>query len=403
MTGPVGFDTGAATSSGFNGGGSCNNGGADTINQDLFWVFTVPAAGDYTFDTFGSSFDTKISVHSGSGCAASCIGYNDDTGGLQSEVSAPGLQVGDQILVQVGGDGTSFGGGTLNVSTFVDPCANSVDDMLEENDDCGQEAAIGSGPFPGLFCSKTDWDYYSVSVLDGDTLQIDILFTHSLGDMDIFLYDVGSCADFASGNVGTTGALAWGYSASDNETLLWTNTTGSTQDYIVKVNLYLPGAGDCNDYDMDVSGADGSGGGGFGTNYCGPGVPNSTGLSGVIGASGSNVVANNDLTITGSDLPDGQFAYFIASRTQGFVANPGGSAGNLCVLGNIARFNRSGEVGTVAGGAFSLLMPLSDFPEPAGSVAVLAGEVWNFQCWHRDFIGGSPTSNFTDAIEVTFQ
>jgi hypothetical protein len=141
----------------------------------------------------------------------------------------------------------------------------------------------------------------------------------------------------------------------------------------------------------------------LGTNYCGPGFMNSTGLPGVMSGTGSAVVADNNFTITGSDLPDGQFAYMIASRTQGFVANPGGSFGNLCIVGNIARFNRSGEIGAVAGGSFSLLMPLGDFPEPMGSVAVIAGDTWNFQCWHRDFVNGSPTSNFTDGLSLTFQ
>jgi len=48
-------------------------------------------------------------------------------------------------------------------------------------------------------------------------------------------------------------------------------------------------------------------GGPIGTNYCGPAVVNSTGASGTIGASGSNVVANNDLTLTVSSLPNNAF------------------------------------------------------------------------------------------------
>ena len=62
--GTVTFDTTAATSSFFDGGGTCGF-GADTINQDLFFVFTAPVAGDFEFDTVGSSYDTEISVHLG--------------------------------------------------------------------------------------------------------------------------------------------------------------------------------------------------------------------------------------------------------------------------------------------------------------------------------------------------
>lgn len=144
-------------------------------------------------------------------------------------------------------------------------------------------------------------------------------------------------------------------------------------------------------------------GSGLGTNYCGPANANSTGMGGEISATGSSVAANNDFTVTASNLPTGQFAYFIASRTQGFVAGPGGSQGNLCVLGNIARFNRSGEVGAITGGQFQLQLPLGDFPEPAGSVAVMAGDTWNFQCWHRDSSSTGSTSNFTDGLSVLFQ
>ncbi|MEZ6005120.1 MAG: hypothetical protein R3F33_13130 [Planctomycetota bacterium] len=85
-TGTWALDTTVLTTSAFNGGGACAA-GASTINQDGFFQWTVPASGDYQFDTFGSSFDTKLSVHAGIGCAATCVAYNDDSGGLQSMVS----------------------------------------------------------------------------------------------------------------------------------------------------------------------------------------------------------------------------------------------------------------------------------------------------------------------------
>ena len=44
------------------------------------------------------------------------------------------------------------------------------------------------------------------------------------------------------------------------------------------------------------------GGGGIGTNYCGPAVANSTGNSGVMSATGSATAADNDLTLVASDL-----------------------------------------------------------------------------------------------------
>ena len=38
-----------------------------------------------------------------------------------------------------------------------------------------------------------------------------------------------------------------------------------------------------------------------------------------------------------------------------------------------------------------------------GLVAVMPGDTWNFQAWHRDFVGGSVTSNFSDGLSVDFR
>lgn len=141
---------------------------------------------------------------------------------------------------------------------------------------------------------------------------------------------------------------------------------------------------------------------GIGTNYCDQTTPNSTGNLGVLSASGSDLASDNNFTLTSSGLPNGQFTYFVASQTQGFVPNAGGSQGNLCVVGNLARFNRAGEIGAISGGMFTLQIDLTDVPEPNGTGVVLMGETWNFQGWHRDNVGG-PASHFTNGLSILFQ
>lgn len=137
-----------------------------------------------------------------------------------------------------------------------------------------------------------------------------------------------------------------------------------------------------------------------GTSYCTP-TPNSRGLTGMQTVLGSNVVAQNELTVVASRLPLHAFGYLLASRTQGFVANAGGSQGNLCLGGAVGRFN--GNIfDTGITGAGSLLIDLQRIPSPSGLTSVLPGETWNFQTWHRDTLAGSATSNFTDAVSVTF-
>jgi len=141
----------------------------------------------------------------------------------------------------------------------------------------------------------------------------------------------------------------------------------------------------------------------IGTSYCAANL-NSAGTAGSISASGSIVVADNNLTLEATDLPLNQFGFFLASRTQGFVANPGGSQGNICLGAPIARFNAAGgySIGNSGtSGSISLLIDMSNIPlTPVTSI--LAGETWNFQAWYRD-LNPTNTSNFTDGLSVTFQ
>ena len=142
-------------------------------------------------------------------------------------------------------------------------------------------------------------------------------------------------------------------------------------------------------------------GGGIGTSYCGPAVTNSTGGSASIQAVGSTSAAAGDLRLDATGMPNGQFGFFLASRNQGFVAGPGGSQGNLCLALPIGRFAAPGQIGnTGATGSFSLTVDTTAIPMTP-TVAIVAGETWNFQAWYRD---NNPalTSNFTDAVSIDF-
>jgi hypothetical protein len=141
----------------------------------------------------------------------------------------------------------------------------------------------------------------------------------------------------------------------------------------------------------------------IGMNYC-TANPNSTGATGRIDAFGSRTVSNNDVTLVASSLPTNAFLFFLTSRTQGFVQNPGGSAGNLCLGGSIGRYVGPGQVqNTGAVGEASLVLNLNQMPQPGGFVMAMPGDSWNFQAWHRDVVGGNVVSNFTDGTTVVFQ
>ena len=138
----------------------------------------------------------------------------------------------------------------------------------------------------------------------------------------------------------------------------------------------------------------------IGTTYCAANVNSSGSISNIF-ATGSTVVTDCDLTLGCDNLPPSTFGYFITSRTQGFVTNPGGSAGNLCLGVGVGRY--AGDVlssGTT--GAVSLVLDLNAIPSPAGSTMVAFGDTVNFQFWHRDAGTTGATSNFSEGLEVQF-
>lgn len=139
----------------------------------------------------------------------------------------------------------------------------------------------------------------------------------------------------------------------------------------------------------------------LGDSYCTT-VANSTGVSGNLTATGSSTALDNDVTLVASDLPTFAFGYFIVSQTQGFVVNPGGSAGNICLAGSIGRAVGGAILNTGVVGTMTAVADLTAIPQPTGPVAVMAGETWNFQAWHRDAVGGVATSNFTNGLSILF-
>lgn len=142
----------------------------------------------------------------------------------------------------------------------------------------------------------------------------------------------------------------------------------------------------------------------IGSTYC-PALPNSSGTFARMRADGAGLVVLTDVRLTAWQLPLNSTLFFATSMTQGFVANPGGSAGNLCLGGAIGRFVGPGQVlNSGAQGQASLQLDLSNHPTPTGSVSVVQGNTWNYQAWFRDTApGGGSTSNFTDAVALTYR
>ncbi|MEM9381825.1 MAG: hypothetical protein AAGB93_17855 [Planctomycetota bacterium] len=139
----------------------------------------------------------------------------------------------------------------------------------------------------------------------------------------------------------------------------------------------------------------------YGTEYCGPAATNSTGASARTRAFGNVTVSRNEFELRADRLPPQAFAFFLASRTQGLVNNPGGSQGNLCLGGAIGRVLDSAQNSGPAG-EIRFMLDLTAIPQPMGAAAAFPGDTWNFQAWYRD-ANPSATSNYSTGLEVVFQ
>jgi hypothetical protein len=101
-------DTSEATN---DGQASC---GASLFSPDVWFRYQATASGVVWANTFGSSFDTVLSVHSACpGTLANELECNDDSWGLQSQVGFT-TSAGNQYLIRVSGFNSATGAYVLN-------------------------------------------------------------------------------------------------------------------------------------------------------------------------------------------------------------------------------------------------------------------------------------------------
>ncbi len=136
-----------------------------------------------------------------------------------------------------------------------------------------------------------------------------------------------------------------------------------------------------------------------GNHYCRPATPNSTGNWAHLYTTGSEVVQDANFRLLATGLPKFSFGIFTVGDSQSSVMLSG-SQGVLCNQSN--QFGRFPEViASGKAGCFAIDVDPSDLPIAPFGLAVQPGDTWNFQAWYRD-ANPQVTSNFTDAVEVTF-
>lgn len=388
--GTTAFDTTGATTSSppF----SCGSGGSD-----IWYVFTAP-----TSDTFrisacsGTTFDSVLQVYSGACGALQPVICNNDACGLQSWVVFT-ANAGDQRYLRVGGAGGATGSGTLRVTEdfpVFNPANGHYYEIVQTNVDWNTaEQMAAAMVYQGMAG-------HLVTIADAaeDAFVYTTLSGAALGNAWLGGYQDMNAASYSEPSGGWTWVTGEPFSYVN-----WTagepNDGGGSEHFLG----YWP-ADEWNDYALFSANVGRFvveyEGGSLGTSYCDPAAVNSTGAFGKLSAGGSATAADNLFVLTAFDLPQSQFGYFIAGRTQGFIPQPGGSQGNLCITIPLARVIAS-LASSGAGGQLVHQLDLTAIPL-SPPVAVVAGDTWNFQAWYRD-VNPNATSNFTTARAVTFQ
>ena len=117
------------------------------------------------------------------------------------------------------------------------------DDIYDDNDTCSAAAFLNSaGTYLDLVVKSTDEDWYRMNVPGGQTVEFDLSFSHSNGDIDIELYSLTCSGDL----------VAVGDSNTNGESVSWSNFDLSTSSRRVFARVYM-NSGVENTYDMTTS------------------------------------------------------------------------------------------------------------------------------------------------------
>lgn len=126
-------------------------------------------------DSSGATLDSSVSVS------------NSETVEL-----TPVATGGSYYLEVYGANASAQNAYTLDVATvYTPPC---IDDTFEDNDTFAvavtpSSVDVGYNDYPGLQICKGDDDWYRVYMYTGENLDVSVDFTHSAGDLDLYLYN----------------------------------------------------------------------------------------------------------------------------------------------------------------------------------------------------------------------
>ncbi|MCB9682135.1 MAG: PPC domain-containing protein [Alphaproteobacteria bacterium] len=183
------------------------------------------------------------------------LGTADGAGALAFNGTLPRTLAADDYVFQaLSPDPTTgvFAGSSPFAKTVLPFSANcpTGDDGFEPDDSpaASTAVAIGSSSTGRVLCTEDDIDWHSIDLLAGQTVNVDIFFTDTEGDLDLYLVDAPypNNIDVLNANYAVRG-----YTASDDETITFVAPADGT--YYIAVRMYSDdGTSPGNTYDMNV-------------------------------------------------------------------------------------------------------------------------------------------------------
>ncbi|QDV05519.1 hypothetical protein Poly30_10170 [Planctomycetes bacterium Poly30] len=175
------------------------------------------------------------------------VGTNPNTQSAGFSYTNP-LSTSRTVYLRVTSASTPNGCGDYDLDIRNQACP--FDDALEDFDTCQSSFPLVSVPtieLQRLAVLDGDDDWFDIRLQPGERLDVAIVFEHARADIDLFLVDLNG------GNCGGP-SLASSVSTTDNESVSFTNTSGSVQDIAIGVEWYDSAAGNsCNDYELQYS------------------------------------------------------------------------------------------------------------------------------------------------------
>lgn len=220
--------------------------GAGHVNgedKDFYLVQGVPAGHVISIDVTYNQAVGDIGLGLLNGSCGGYELYSNYQGGFENITVTNFSGSAADYWFEIVGYDSAYDCGTYDLTTtvFADPCNSLLEDSFAPNQNCALPAPLTAGAHTGLQVFYQSGDYFAIAVQPGKRLEVDALFAHSSGNIDMRLLD-SSC----------TNTLRTAASWTDNEHLAVTNSTASVVTYTLEVSMPYSNP-NCNGYDLNVS------------------------------------------------------------------------------------------------------------------------------------------------------